>query len=72
MPHSSPLLPGLDRKPADSVRAGNDEQLAEAAQHEPVAVAPVQRSGGDGQAEFGEPVQQRPESDPALRTRPGG
>jgi hypothetical protein len=49
------------------VRAGNDEQLGEAAQHEPVAVAPVQRGGGDGEAEFGEPVQQRPESEPALR-----
>jgi hypothetical protein len=53
-------------KLADFGRAGNDGQLGEAAQHEPVAVAPVKRGGGDGEAEFGEAVQQRPEGELAL------
>jgi len=62
-----PLRPASINKLANSVRAGNDGQLGQAAQHEPVAVAPVQLGGGDGEAEFGEAVQQRPEGELALR-----
>ncbi len=63
------LLPpaaGLDQQTANSVRSGDDGRLGEVAQHEPVAVIPVQLGGGDGEAEFGEAAQQRPESDLAL------
>jgi len=71
MPHSSPRGPASIAN--QLILCGrNDGQLGEAGQHEPVTMAPVQRGGGDGEVEFGEPVQQRPGSEPALRTRLGG
>ena len=49
-----PAGPASISELADFGGAGNHGQFGEPAQHEPVAVAPVKRGGGDGEAEFGE------------------
>src|SRR3954452_23472118 len=53
-------------------RAGHDRQLREATQHQAVAVTPVQLVGGYGQAQLGEPLEQRGERQLALHPGEGG